>query len=254
MTLHGEASKTALYRMLERVERPLMREWSVKSIDGTLFDDRFLTSFARHALGPGPSRTLREMWTSLGAPEPAIQVLDAVQSRAQAVHFGYEQDAQGVVLKSYLEFSSMAGVTPDLIFLAIKWRGTDAWGVSRYMSRFDLPLAARNSLIGDVLSGDAVLHDVMQRFGATPDLPRLLEVIEPGTPRRSLDINLVDQEMCVGDRAADLVQLLGRSEQAQDFVARHAGARLGHVAAGIARNGRGFATLYFGAHALNGVS
>ena len=54
--------------VLAPVERPLLREYSVKAIGDALREGRFLVSFPRGALGPGPSRVLRGMLDELGAP------------------------------------------------------------------------------------------------------------------------------------------------------------------------------------------
>src|SRR5690606_21497318 len=83
--------------------------------------------------------------------------------------------------------------------------------------------------------------------------PMLLEVEEEGNPRRSLDLNLYDWDLAVGDVAHDLTQAVralgidqGKAVAELDPVLHE---RLGHVSAGRGRSGEPFLTVYFGARA-----
>ena len=85
----------------------------------------------------------------------------------------------------------------------------------------------------------------------TPQPLTLLDVTEPGNPRRSLDLNLTPLGATLGDHAESLPRLLGPASA--PLLAREAARPLGHVAAGTARDGRPFATLYYGAHRVRGA-
>lgn len=254
MTTTADMDDSRLRTALTEIERPLLREPSVKSIGGQLITGRYLLSFPRGALGPGPSRSLRQILTTLNAPKPGIAQLDRVQSLAPSVHFGFEPDPNGTVFKCYLEFAATARPQPDLIFVALKWRASGAWTVSLYHDRDALPLADQSALIRDILPPGMVrdrILDLLQTPLGT-DALRLLEVTEPDSPRRSIDLNLSETGVTLATRRADLLGLLGASYGAATYLDQHANDRLGHVAAGTARDGAAFATLYHGAHRVTG--
>jgi tryptophan halogenase len=81
---------------------------------------------------------------------------------------------------------------------------------------------------------------------------RFLEVEEPGSPRCSVDLNLAEWRQKVGDQRALLSRLLGSTAEAEAYLDEQAEHGLGHVAAGIGRDGQPFATLYHGAHRVFG--
>lgn len=248
------ATEAALRAALAPLERPFLREWSVKSIGGELRAGRYLVSLPRRALGPGPSRVLRGICASLGAPASGIAVLDRHQAAAVSVHFGYEPEPAGAVLKCYLEFPAEARPAPDLSFLALKWRGDGAHAVSRYLARDRLDAAAQRGLVDALVPPGPVraAMGALMALSAGQTGPRLLEIDEPGSPRRSVDLNLTSCGETVGEQADLIAVLLGNNAQARDYSEARAGERLGHVAAGTARDGRPFATLYHGAHRVLG--
>ena len=223
---------------LARVDRPLMMERSVKLIGDEVRDGRRLVSFPRGALGPGPSGHLRRIAAELGAPEAGFAPLDAAQSRAVAVHLGVEPESAGVVRKLYLEFQPGRGPEPDVVFWALKWRGTD-WTHSLYRAApADLTLLPE------------ALRPLGQAMLAQPGA-RALIVEEPGTPRRSLDINVAEANHRLDQYRAPLMAALGDGIAA--YLDRHGAEPLGHLAAGTARDGQSFVTLYHGAHLVEGA-
>lgn len=241
-----------LSEVLARVERPLLREYSVKAIGDELRDGRFLVSFPRGALGPGPSRGLRAMLADLGAPAEGVARLDPLQSRAASLHFGYEPEADGPVLKCYLEFADGDRPEPGLAFLALKWRGDGAYALSEYRDAGPLDAPALAATITSALPGGPVREALMTLAAIPAPQPlTLLEVTEPGNPRRSLDLNLTPLRASLAEHAETLARLLGRASV--PLLEREAQRPLGHVAAGTARDGRPFATLYYGAHRVRGV-
>lgn len=232
-----------LKRALDRVERPLLFEPSVKFIGDEVRDGRFLVSFPRAALGPGPSRVLRTILAEIGAPNDAVAELDPHQSAAASVHFGHEDDG---TTKCYLEFAPDSRPAPELVFLAIKWRGTD-WTLSHYLDRTPLTKKDRAKLVYAILPTGPHRKAI-----AALDTPRqtMLEVIEPGTPRRSIDVNLAERRTTIGDQRDHLLVFHGPA--AADHLDRHAADALGHIAAGTARDGQLFTTLYHGAYRVHG--
>lgn len=241
---------------LAGIERPLLREWSVKATPGDLRAGRFLVSFPRRALGPGPRRVLAAICARLGAPGPGWAVLARHQSAAVSVHFGYQPSAgaRPPVVKCYLEFAPESRPEPDLVFLALKWRGDGAQALAHYRTRDHLAAAAQHALL-DAIVPPGVAHDTLHaliEFAPGQEGLRLLEVEEPGSPRRSLDLNLSGCRQTLGDRAELLSRLLGADEAARAYLAPRASDALGHVAAGFGRDGLPFATLYHGARRVFG--
>ncbi|WP_040545603.1 hypothetical protein [Salipiger bermudensis] len=238
--------------VLAPVERPLLREYSVKAIGDALREGRFLVSFPRGALGPGPSRVLRGMLDELGAPAEGVARLEPLQSRAASLHFGLEPEGAHWVLKCYLEFADRDRPEPGLAFLALKWRDDGAFALSDYRDAGPLPAPELAKRITAGLPEGAV-RDALLSLAAlpTPQPLTLLDVTEPGNPRRSLDLNLTPLGATLGDHAESLTRLLGPASA--PLLAREAARPLGHVAAGTARDGRPFATLYYGAHRVRGA-
>ena len=237
--------------ILRDVERPLLMEHSVKAIGPELRAGRFLVSFPRAALGPGPSPHLKRICGEMFIPAKALAVIDLAQKRAVAVHIGHEPERGGDVFKCYLEFRPDNTPIPGLVFLATKWRGA-RWVATRYWYRGGLTDAGRLALLKRHVPAGPSL-DLMTYFSALPECrDRLLEIDEPGSPRRSVDLNLSEAGLALNDCPRRLAAFLGGTEAAQAYVARHRGEGIGHLAAGIARTGESFATLYHGACRIEG--
>ena len=83
-----------------------------------------------------------------------------------------------------------------------------------------------------------------------PERLLYLEVVEPGQPRRSFDLNLYDAELTVRDLQAVLFAMRDhfavRPGQFQALYDQIKTRRMGHVAGGIHRNGQPFFNVYFG--------
>ncbi|NNU80368.1 hypothetical protein HMH01_07925 [Halovulum dunhuangense] len=250
-----EGDARALLDALSGVERPWLVERSVRVAGTTLRPGRFLVSFPRGALGPGPSRVLRGICMDLGLEEQAFAPLDALQSAAVSVHFGFEPEPGGARVKCYLEFPADARPERDAVFLALKWKpGQQGHHVlTRYLARDGLRPDAQAALIRDIVEAGA-LRDLMlgalDLAGTAPGL-RLLEVVEDANPRRSVDLNLADARMTLEAAGDLLLPVMGPARGGRAYLDAHAGDRLGHVAAGTGRDGRPFFTLYHGARRLH---
>ncbi|MEH6829471.1 hypothetical protein [Sulfitobacter sp.] len=237
---------------LEQVEYPVLCEPSVKVAGGILVDGRYLVSFPRAALGPGPKGKLRQILINLDIPPEGLAGLDAVQSASRSVHFGYEPDPHGALIKCYLEFDPASRPQQDLVFIAIKWRSDGAFAKTLYLDRDALGANAQDDLLralvpeGDVRDAMLRLADLTRDHTAL----RFLEVVEPGSPRRSLDINLSESGQTIGAHHDLLYAFLGGGDATQTYLRSHASDKLGHVAAGTTRDGMAFGTLYHGAHRL----
>jgi hypothetical protein len=247
-------SEHALRAALAGIERPLLHERSAKAGAAGLRAGRCLVSFPRGALGPGPRRRLQAICAGLGAPEAGFAALDRHQSRASAVHFGYDPEPGATVLKCYLEFAPEDRPEPGMVFLALKWRSDGTHALSRYWTRDGIGVAAQKSIVNEVLPPGPLRKTMLTLMRLSPEAEalRLLEVEEEGSSRRSVDLNLSGWHQKVGDRKALLSTLLGATAEVRSYLDDMAGDSLGHVAVGIASDGLPFATLYHGAHRVFG--
>lgn len=242
---------------LSQIERPVLMERSVKAIGGVLRTERFLVSFPRQALDPGPSLHLRKICQSLGAPKSGFAHLDPLQSRAISVHLGVEPEGKDLLFKCYLEFAPATTPQPDLVFLALKWRATGpetASVLTRYWTRDQMDSEQQFKLLDKIVADGPVRSLTKTLMTTNPDGDglRLLEIEEPNTPRRSLDLNISNSGLTLRDLGADLVQALGGTQEAAEYVEVNASDKIGHFAAGTARDEQPFATLYHGAHRVHG--
>lgn len=243
-----DGAEQRLFEVLRGVDRPWLVERSAKIIGGNVRDNRMLVSFPRGALGPGPSRQLMRMCQSLGAPKEGLDYLLAHQSGASTVHFGLEPEQTGPLYKCYIEFAPGDAPEPELAFLALKWCAVDGrFALSRYWRRDDLSARKKQALVSDCLPDGRIQEMFLKMLAMGKGAP-LLEVDETSGPRRSLDLNLADCGWTVGEQADCLRQGLKGCPGAAVYIDLHAEEKLGHIAAGTARDGRAFATVYHGAH------
>ena len=249
---------------------PFGLERSVKIAEGELVDDRCLLSVHRAAFGSDPLARLAEMATALDMPTSAVDQIAAALDGADIVHFGHEGGAGCEVRKLYFEYATrtrraMAAGGRDrvLVHLAYKWvRGqSDRVAVTRYSW---VPCATRADVESQLLSLlpaqvapralRSALH-LLARVAPLAERGRLLmmEVEEAGNLRRSCDLNIYDAALRVGG-IFDLIETMTRefgvppARVAAVFGCAR-GKTLGHLSAGIGRDGEEFVTIYYGVEA-----
>ncbi len=257
-----------LIRLVETLRAPYGLEKSVKIVPGDLRDDRCLISLHRNALGAAPIAKLTEMSRALGAPRSFEGMIDEALRGADIVHFGHEAGGGTVVRKLYFEYAerarrAMAKGDPVLVHLAYKWTPgrADAMAVTRYLwspCRNRSEAAIKIAALLPAHSAARALRmtmDLLATVSALADAGNLsiLEVEEPGNPRRSCDLNVYDAALRLSD-IADLLATTARDFEVGktrlDEVFGDAGrSALGHLSAGIDRNGGEFATIYYGIEA-----
>lgn len=195
----------------------------------------------KRALYPAPRTTLAEICTDLGCPDSSA--LDPFLKQAHAIYFAADSD----IGKCYLEFTPQTAPLPDLVFMAIKWRGEDV-KVSHYTSIAHKPQRAQEKLI-DALVPPGPVCDLMHAClpvarDSTPDGEAVvLHVTEEDTPRASVDINMSDAKLTM----AQAGPLLSPLYTAYGIKPNLTDANFGHLAAGTDREGAPFATFYYGA-------
>jgi hypothetical protein len=259
-----------LIRLVGRLHAPYGIERSVKVVPDGLLDDRCLISIHKAALGPLPAERLVEMGRELDMPARFADGLSTVLEDADIVHFGHEGGPGFDVRKIYFEYASrarramaMTSAEPVLVHLAYKWgpRGTGGGSVARYSW---VPCRTRHQVEGRLRAlfsaGGAPRAlrsalSLVSRVGPLADAGQLImmEVEEHGNPRRSCDLNVYDCELRLGE-IEDLV-----TATTQDFAVPPSRARavfgrawqlaLGHLSAGVGRDGEEFVTFYYGVEA-----
>ncbi len=245
-------------------------EKSVKIVRGALFDDRCLLSVHHSALGDAPASRLDAIARELGMPPELTETLPAALLAADIVHFGFEGGLKSETYKIYLEYASrtreamQAAVPfPTLVHLAYKWnpRDRDARSIARYTWLPCSSLGEIGTKIDAVASPSAapvalrLALGLLDKVGTSTPADRLflMEVEEDGNPRRSFDLNVYNARLRVGDIAG----LLAEAIRDFDALARgggsifdqQAGSALGHISAGVGRDGEEFATIYYGVEA-----
>lgn len=242
------------------------QERSFRIAPGSLQANRFLLSIGSRQM---PPEALERAWAiarHLGLPAALRPEVEAAFARADHLHFGFEGEPERVICKLYFE-RTVSGLEaaqaretgqPALQYEAFKWNTATGETVrSNYHWFAGLPMVAIAERM-DVLCADAdavvgamaraVLDAAASRL--PPERLLYLEVVEPGQPRRSFDLNLYDAELTVRDLQAVLFSMRDhfavRPGQFQALYDQIKTRRMGHMAGGIHRNGQPFFNVYFG--------
>ncbi len=240
-------------------------ERSFRLLEGQVLPNRFLVTFPRSQLGANPPDRLRALGQSLALPSAFQEEAERYLAMTSFVHLGFEEDPTRCLYKLYLEFAghedaldSLETNDPLPRFLAFKWDPDDpTFGVvSRYLripglsarglfDRVDTLFSSRE-LAGPHEVAREILRLALERLSAQEI--QYLEVLEPGNPRRSFDMNIYDAGLKVVDLEPALRRLcrhLKIPPSAFDPVYKHVSSNhLGHVAGGVHRSGKPFFTIY----------
>jgi hypothetical protein len=235
-----------LLSVTETLGAPRIFERSLKLGQGYTSDGRGLVSMDKRALYPGPLANLIDLCQGLGCDD--IGALAPHLSAAKSVHFG----ADGDIGKCYLEFAPSDAPLENLVFLSLKWRGDDV-RVSHYKSVTHLPHPDKINFIDEIVS-EPVLSETLKRCldiarNGDPDGEAVtLHVQEVGSKRASVDISIADAGRTIESMKPIIAPLFDAFGISLDpFIDAEADAKFGHIAAGIDRAGKDFATLYYGA-------
>ena len=251
----------------EALEVPYGFERSVKFSERQMLDDRFLMTVHKASLGKNPENTLHTLCQQLHAPAEALATILALLPEADIVHLGFEAESDTRLCKLYVEFAATVRAAvengqikaPLLVHKALKWDvgNPQRHAVTDYWLN---PAKGAGYWLNELSTGDADKAQVLLSFIqqvlmlAAERVPEeelmCLEVSEPGNPRKSFDLNLYDTDMVLGDirhlleQLADALQIV--PTKVERWLDSNAQQPLGHLSSGIARDGRPFATVYFG--------
>lgn len=215
-----------------------------------------------------PERIL-DVCKRMDMPEDFLETFRDTLSDANYVHFGFEDNKRTCVYKAYLEFSDRidrqiashpSNPHPFLMHLGFKWDTSD--NTKRALASYTwYPLLSldetltRSSNILDPCNYKPLLDivkgimDIASRRAPHQDI-LYLEVSEDDNPRRSFDINIYRANLQLREVYPLFLKLCSHySVPPDDFhmVYRHIKTRrLGHLSAGIDREGEDFITVYYG--------
>jgi tryptophan halogenase len=264
-----------LIRLVENFGEPFGLERSIKISRGSLDGERCLLSVGRSAFGEPPQDKLLDAARALRVPEPFAEELKTSVREADVIHFGYEGANGRAIYKIYCEYASsahhaMAGANraganaaPTLIHLAYKWSPDDP--DSRAVTRYTwIPCRTGGEMENRLRilvpqdrapNAHQCIFSLLSRIFAVADPTEvmLMEVEEPGNPRRSCDLNVYDAQMRV-HQVVDLIRAVATGlsvpkQETETALESVANKMLGHLSAGVDRHGEEFVTVYFGVEA-----
>jgi tryptophan halogenase len=255
-----------LIALVDELGAPYGFERSVKIAPRQLLDDRCLISVHRSALGEQPLDRLTEICKAMAVPAAFAAEFPAALDGAEIVHFGHEGGASAAVRKVYFEYAAtarraMQAGDPVLVHLAYKWmpQHPDHAAVTHYRwlpcrGRQDIDARLR-ALLADapraLRSALCLTSRVTPPTGPAPVM--MMEVEEAGNPRRSCDLNVYDAALRLAE-ISDLIEATAADfaipqSRVRAVFAHTADVALGHLSAGIGRDGQEFVTIYYGVEA-----
>ena len=257
-TLPIDAHGRRLMRHVGELRTRATLERSFRLRPGALHTNRFMFSLAREPLGPDGSERIAVLASRLGMADGLLDEVRRYLPMVPYVHPGYEGDGESSLYKLCLEFGaqceSIAADDPAPHHFAFKWwvDDPDRHVVSRYFWHPKLSAREIDARVADHFAGPglAVPRDVARSLLAvaadrvSPDALHYLEVAEPGNVRRSFELNLYDADL----RLPDVYPWFARITEHfaigpgrfNPFFATNATTSLGHVAAGVHRDGEPF--------------
>jgi hypothetical protein len=254
------------YQVLEDLNLPARYERSFKLRPGTLLAQRYLLGVPTAGQTPA---LLGEVARRLGMPGAQQDLFEQALEGASTALYGFEGGPEGALFKAYAEYSTRSspalmqecGADPPAVemFRGFKWRAGSAdagiqtcYSVRPGLGPQQVRALADARLRGqrlDALHGD-VLAMLTRALAARPGYaPIWLDLGEVGSTVRAFDLNLYDAGLRVQDIAGE-VAAIGRAFLVdallvQRLLAASGPGLLGHVSAGLGREGQPYLTVYF---------
>jgi tryptophan 7-halogenase len=239
-------------------------ERSLRLCHQAILPNRFLLSLSKNSLGERAHERVLGLCRQIRMPAEAMQTAAERLGAARFIHFGFEESASSCLYKLYLESrlppDPPAGPDPILLHLAFKWDVSDPSRhvVSRYTWH---PGLSSDDILGRLSQiyrhprherSMQIAREVVQLAKSRIDGGELryMEVDEPGTCRRSFDLNLYDCRLFLRDVEPLLMRICDHQDIAwrsfESLYRRIEAEPLGHLAGGVHRSAEGFFNLYFG--------
>jgi tryptophan halogenase len=260
MVLAEEVAKY-IHCFADQLPGPYGFESSVKCVDNQLFSHRFLVTFPKVAIDMGVD--LDSFLSALNFPLTGKIKLQALLIKGDIIHLGFEQALNEFVCKIYIEESQrvrqmlqhtgLVDLEKIPVHRALKWYQNGICIESNYDW---LPCSTKKILCQQIqILCPSINGNVIEKLislvckKASLQSVQLLQVTEKGNPRKSFDLNLYDAHINVGD----IEPLLSNLFTGDALTGLHRfinsdirDQQLGHLGAGLSREGRPFVTLYYG--------
>ncbi len=251
-------------------------EPSVRFSNGRLSLNRFLITVTCDAMGTDRCQWLDGFMRRTAMPMDWWAEIEQSIPTAAFIHFGFEEGQDDLLYKFYLEHTIQARTNGYAagqsvpLYTGYKWSVVrpDRQYVTDYRWYPDIPwtdvwnrlqeLLNPGHLANESASSPAweLIESLWPSLIASDDwTPRLTEVTEACSPRRSYDLNVYDATVQLQDLRSMILQLGRRfdigEEHVESWLCTCPTRLLGHIAAGRQRNGSDFVTLYYGAQSYD---
>jgi hypothetical protein len=264
-----------LFQLIEGLKVEVGFEQSFKIVNANLLEKRFLLGVSKKAIGQRADERLAEICSLMGMPNTLLDIFRHHLPQGNYVHFGFEQNESTAVYKVYMEFwerikeeigRSTQRPGPALLHLGLKWDVSNPGrqAVTRYTWH---PWLSPDEIQQRVLAildphtdappkqaADGLVSLALARVAHRDIL--YLDVTEEGNPRRSFDINVYRANLQVQEIYPLLSMLCRRHSIPFDtfhsLYDRIKTKKLGHLAAGVDREGKDFFTVYYGVEGVFG--
>jgi hypothetical protein len=245
-------------------------EWSFKMFAKTILSNRLLAGINKQTIKTDPDGKLMSLCRKMGIPGPFLEIIRKEIPFADFVHFGFEETQKGGIYKVYLEFKGMceeelrsksAAHKRLLLFLGLKWDplNPERKTVTEYIWCPAVSEAEIQERMSGIFPGTApeTLLDtaagVLAMAAAKMPVKEmyLLEVSEPGNPRKSFDLNVYRAGIPLKDLDRFFPGVCSHygidPVDFKTFLSPIKDEILDHLTGGIDRQGRDFLTFYYGA-------
>lgn len=272
---HLFSEKAALlFPLVQSLNTTIGYERSFKIREKTLLDNRFLLGINKRAITEDAHERIVAVCERMNMPPNLLETFTQHLSKANYVHYGFEENEGTCLYKVYLEFwhgireeikSSHDASKPFLMHLGFKWNAFDnaRATLTRYTWYPWIPVTGILSRVIEILDPQRqetplrIIEEMVSlASGRIPDRDILyLEVTEEGNPRRSFDINIYRANLQVGELYPLLTKLCRyyslSSRAFHTLYDQIKTKRFGHLAGGVDREGKDFFTLYYGAEGIS---
>ena len=259
-----------VFNQVTSLGAPYVHERSFRIRHGELLPNRFLLTVGRPGDGSTSDDALMGLFSNLSLPAPFLEAARQHISAARCIHVGFEGDGNSPLLKVYLEIGGPDHIKESsphaavLEHIAYKWdsRNRERRTVARYwwypyLKANELKERVTGLYGGHDPEAQDIVHEAIEI--AAKRMPEhdihYLEVEEEDNPRRSYSINFYDADFQVRELHPLLSRMRkhfdvppGKFQMLYDQIKKR---RLGHLAGGIHRNGKGFFNVYYGPQFFN---